>query len=340
MKLKFAIREGKAFPAGCHSLVNYRQCHQLSTSGSERGHYTPGQVVSYFLVICATLCLAFGPSVIASSTDESKSWVAAWQGSPTLGGTFDSSGCPSDVGLNNQTIRNIVYITAGGHSVRARISNAAGSDPLKVGAASIGISAGGAATVPGSLHRLHFGGKNSIVVAAGGEVLSDPVRLTVRALQTLSVSLYLPNNTGLATQHYFPQQTNYLAVGDQTASEGGGFNQPISCWMFLSGVDVQANPRVLGALITLGDSITDGWNSTIDGNARYPDWLARRLVRRKEATLSVSNAGISGNALLSNAYPDLPQLGHFGARPHRSGCTHAARCSCGNPARRNQRYRR
>jgi len=128
-------------------------------------------------------------------------------------------------------------------------------------------------------------------------------------LQTLSVSLYFPVNTGLSTQHYFPQQTNYLAVGDQTANEGGGFNQPISCWMFLSGVDVQTNSRVLGALITLGDSITDGWNSTTDGNARYPDWLARRLVRRSSATFSVSNAGISGNALLSNAYPDLPQLG-------------------------------
>jgi lysophospholipase L1-like esterase len=79
--------------------------------------------------------------------------------------------------------------------------------------------------------------------------------------------------------------------------------------MFLSGVDVQATSRFAGALITLGDSITDGWNSTTDANARYPDWLARRLAKRSEATLTVSNAGISGNALLSNAYRDLPQLG-------------------------------
>ncbi len=234
MKLRFAIRAGRCFPATCSSLIDYRQYHQRDASGSREVNTRQDLYLATFLIICATLFLACGPAAVARSSDGSRSWVAAWQGSPTLGGTFDSSGCPSDVGLNNQTIRNIVYITAGGHSVRARISNAAGSDPLKVGAASMAISAGGAATVPGSLHRLHFGGKNSIVVAAGGEVLSDPVGLTVRALQTLSVSLYLPSNTGLATQHYFPQQTNYLAVGDQTASEGSGFNQPISCWMFLS----------------------------------------------------------------------------------------------------------
>ena len=110
-------------------------------------------------LLCAVAGLACGPSALAGDRDRDGRWVSVWQGSPALGGTFDSPSCPSDVGLSNRTVRNLVFISAGGHSVRARISNAYGSDPLQVGAASIAISAGGAATVPGSLHRLLSAGK-------------------------------------------------------------------------------------------------------------------------------------------------------------------------------------
>ena len=211
------------------------------------------------LVFFAIASLTFGPRSLSNTLSGEGQWVSAWQGSPTPGGTFDSSVCPSDVGLNGQTVRNVVYISAGGSSVRARISNAAGNDPLMVGAASIAISAGDAETVPGTLHPLRFGGKTSILVASGGEAVSDPVIMTVQALQTLAISVYLSRATGPATQHYFAQQDNYLGGGNQSNStDGSGFNQSISCWMFLSGVDVKALPRISGTLITIGDSVTDG----------------------------------------------------------------------------------
>jgi len=47
--------------------------------------------------------------VVAARPQAQPQWVSAWQGSPTPGGTFWSSGCPSDVGLSNQTIRNLVF---------------------------------------------------------------------------------------------------------------------------------------------------------------------------------------------------------------------------------------
>ena len=202
-------------------------------------------------VLCTVACMMCAPLAVSKGPNANGRWVSAWQGSPTPGDTFDSPSCPSDVGLNDQTVRNAVYVSAGGAFVRARISNAAGSDPLKVGAASIAISAGGAATVPGTLHMLRFSGKTTILVAAGGEAVSDPVALRVEALQTLAVSIYLPDNTGPATQHYFAQQDNFVGAGDQSSSrDGTGLNQPISCWMFLSGIEVNASPQVTGALIT------------------------------------------------------------------------------------------
>lgn len=225
------------------------------------------------------------------------------------GGTFFSPGCPSDVGLNNQTVRNVIFLSAGGEKLRVRLSNAYGSDPLNVGAATVAISAGGAATVPGTTNVLRFNGKTSIVIAADSEVLSDPVDLSIPPLSTLAVSIFLPNSTGLSTQHFLAVQTNFIASGDMTeVNDATGYKQFISCWLFLSGVDVLTSPRVKGALITLGDSITDGYLSNTGANHRYPDFLARRLAALHAETLSISSAAITGNELLTNRAV-FPQFG-------------------------------
>ena len=245
-----------------------------------------------------------------------RGWISTWQGTPTPGGTFYSPGCPSDVGLANQTVRNVVHVSAGGNWVRARISNEYGANPLLVGAATIAVAANGAAIAPGSLHPLHFSGSTSILIAAGGEVVSDPVPLQVMALDNLDVSVYLPGSTGLATQHYYADQDNYLAVGDQTGSTvAGPFSTTISCWMFVSGVEVVAAPKLAGTLVAFGDSITDGYLSTNDANHRYPDDLANRISRRRGRTVAVVNSGIIGNELLT-VRPFL-QFGY--AAPNRFG---------------------
>jgi lysophospholipase L1-like esterase len=243
------------------------------------------------------LLIAFSAIALAAPPER---WVATWQGSPTPGGTFYSPGCPSDVGLSNQTIRNVVHVSAGGDWVQARISNQDGANPLAVGSATIARSAGGAGAVAGTLQPLHFGGQSSTVIAAGGEALTDPIPMTVHALDTLDISIYLPGATGPTTQHYFAAQTNFLAAGDATGSAAGApFSTGISCWMFVSGVDVRTSPQVKGSLIAFGDSITDGYLSTTNANLRYPDDLARALAARKGATLSVVNAGIIGNEMLT-----------------------------------------
>lgn len=50
-------------------------------------------------------------------------------------------------------------------------------------------------------------------------------------------------------------------------------------------------------VVAFGDSITNGHNSTVGGNARYTDALAERLIA-DHSPLSVVNAGITGNLLL------------------------------------------
>ena len=103
--------------------------------------------------------------------------------------------------------------------------------------------------------------------------------MNVNALDVAAISIFLPDSTGLATQHYFATQDNFLAPGDQTGvSAGTPFTDDISCWMFLSGIEVAGQPHVIGTVIAVGDSITDGVTATYNANHRYPDYLAQRLA--------------------------------------------------------------
>jgi lysophospholipase L1-like esterase len=64
--------------------------------------------------------------------------------------------------------------------------------------------------------------------------------------------------------------------------------------LFLRAIDVQGS--AIGTVVAFGDSITDGYMSGIDAQARWPDVLARRLAAAG-IPLAVANAGISGNLL-------------------------------------------
>ena len=208
--------------------------------------------------------------------------------------------CPAGAGISNQTVRDVAFITAGGDRVRVRRNNTFGTQPLAVGAATVAIAGKAAAVVAGSNRTLRFGGRPSILIAAGAEALSDPVSLKVQALQQLAISVYLPTATGPATQHFFAQQDAYLAGGNRVGeSSAAYFTTTITCGLFAAGVDVQPSPHVVGSVVTLGDSITDGFASTTNANRRYPDDLARRLNQVHGRTLAVSNAGIGGNQLLT-----------------------------------------
>ncbi|MGM1058338.1 SGNH/GDSL hydrolase family protein [Saccharothrix sp. Mg75] len=226
-------------------------------------------------------------------------WVAGWAASPVVGSEIPWSTCPAGRGLADQTVRNVVFLSTGGRSVRVRVTNAFGTAPLRVGRVTVGVRQDGDAVVPGTLRGLTFRGSRGITVPAGREVFSDPVDLRVEALSTLLVSAYLPGATGPLTNHPFTAQGNYLAAGDRTGALSGGFTDT-PCWMVVDGVDVAPARRVTGTVVAFGDSITDTASTTGGANRRWPDFLARRLDAVPGRTLSVVNAGLGGNRLIAD----------------------------------------
>jgi lysophospholipase L1-like esterase len=225
-------------------------------------------------------------------------WVSTWGAAPQ--GPVARN--LSLKGFSNQTLREIVYTSIGGSEARIELSNTFGTKPLQVAAAAVGIAGTGAAVVPGTNHPLSFAGQPSVLIPPGAEVLSDPVALSVKALQRLAVSLYLPAHTGPVTNHLVAKQTNYVGSGDDVGIDAGtGLGTKTTSWYLLDAVDVLAPPRELGAVVTLGDSITDGVASTPDANTRWPNDLARRLGALSGDSLSVIDEGIGGNRVLNNA---------------------------------------
>jgi lysophospholipase L1-like esterase len=234
-------------------------------------------------------------------------WVGTWASSPMDGtvNLFNQATCPAGAGkFTNQTVRNIVYTSVGGSRVRIRLSNAFGTAPLTIGDASVAVAETGAETVPGTMRQLQFNGQTSVTIPVGQEVTSDPVQLTVKALEDLAVSVYVPSMTGPATYHATAQQDSFVSnTGDFATSDSAADYQTtaITCWMFADGVDVPGSPRVTGSVVAFGDSITDGFQSDTNANDRWPNVLARRLDGIGGPTLSVVDEGISGNQVLTDS---------------------------------------
>ncbi len=235
-----------------------------------------------------------GASTVTAAAAEE--WVGTWSGAPQR--PYDE-GRSAD-GFRDQTLRMTVHTSIGGPQVRVRLSNRFGDRTVRFQDVHVGIRASGSALVEGTNRPVTFRGSTRVDAAAGREVVSDPMALMVGADQDIAVSVYLPTATGPATWHRLPRSTNYMAPGNRTTrTDGSGFPDRTRSWFFVSGVDVLA-AAAAGAVVALGDSITDGHSSTVGAERTWPDALADRLKVRGGRPLGVLNQGISGNRLLTS----------------------------------------
>jgi lysophospholipase L1-like esterase len=223
-------------------------------------------------------------------------WVGTWGASPLR--PLPRQGLPPR--FANQTLRQIVRISAGGDQLRVRLSNEYGTTPLAIGAAHVALAGAGPTIDPASNRPLTFGGRQSVTIPPGAPVLSDAVDLRATPLASLAISFYLPNQTEVTTAHPTGAQTAFLSPnGNFSAAAEMPVEARYVNRFFLAKVLVRAPGRI-PTVVTFGDSITDGALSTPDSNNRWPDHLARRLLADPVNPAAVVNAGIGGNRLLTD----------------------------------------
>lgn len=224
-----------------------------------------------------------------------RAWTDAWAAAPDTAGPV----------LNAQTVRQVVRTSIGGSELRVRLSNLFGSAAITLGPVHVARSAGAADAVPGSDRVLLFDGKPTVTIPKGESVLSDPLKMDVKALQELAVSIYVPADAHYhpATIHNAGLATAYITEsGDATATVRFPREETSGNRFFLTDVEV-AGPSLRRTLVVFGDSITDGVGSKADANERWPDYFAVRLqADAKLSSIGVANAGIGGNRILHDNY--------------------------------------
>jgi len=250
------------------------------------------------LIRNVTLALA----LLAAALPAEDHWVATWATAQNLsrGPAPANANANAPRGYHDQTIRMIVRTSIPGRRLRVRIANQFGGTAVTVGAAHVALRAKEAAIVEGSDRALTFDGKPGATIGPGVVLYSDPVELNLPALADLAVSLYFPGETGAPTTHATALHTTYISrEGDTTGKlDMGEGSSKTQAYYWLAGIDVAA-PSHAAAIVTYGDSITDGARSSNESNHAWPALLAARLAGKKEtAHIGVANMGIGGNRVL------------------------------------------
>lgn len=234
-------------------------------------------------------------------------WIHSWTAAPQL---TERHNLPPEpfAALVDTTLRQTVRVSLGGRRLRVRFSNAFGTAALPITAAAVARpeagQAGAAGIVPGSGRGLTFSGLRSVIVPAGAQVVSDPVDVATAPRSNLTITLYSREGQGVAddprtagevsvTSHPGSRTTSWLVSGDRHAEVQLAGAVAADHWYLISGVEVVATAA--SALVVLGDSLTDGRGSTMNGNNRWPDLLQDRL---RDPRLAILNQSVAGNRVL------------------------------------------
>ncbi|MGD0442648.1 MAG: SGNH/GDSL hydrolase family protein [Edaphobacter sp.] len=224
-------------------------------------------------------------------------WVGSWAASQQ---TPETANLLDPELMRDGTLRQIVHLSVGGSQLRVRVSNAFGTQPLHLTAVHVArpVSAAGAAIEVGSDVAVMFNGTADVTVPAGADYVSDPVTFSAAALSSLAISIHFDQPPVGETGHPGSRATSYVAHGDLVSAVDMPDARKVEHWYQVSGVDVVA-PEKAFAVVTLGDSITDGHGATTNRNDRWADVLAGRVQADKSTRdLGVVNQGIGGNRLL------------------------------------------
>ncbi|MCK7622542.1 SGNH/GDSL hydrolase family protein [Streptomyces sp. RS10V-4] len=306
MHLSSLLRTRKRIPERQPTALGARPRPPAPTTAPAVGAVTAATAVLSLAVGCAPAGPAVpgAPAAPGGQGTGRPHWAQAWGAAvqPPAGRAEDAPGNWSEGGFRNESVRQVVRVTAGGSQIRIRLSNRYGTAPLKLGGAAVARSAGGGAVWPGTTRRVTFRGAGSAVVPPGGELTGDPLPLPASPRQELAITLRLTGRTGPATFHRVGLTPAYRAPGDHLADVlPTAYTRTSRATYYLTGVDVLSRDApARSTVVAFGDSVTDGVGTTPGADGRYPDDLAERLTAARRG-LGVVNRGIAGNMLLTDS---------------------------------------
>lgn len=220
----------------------------------------------------AVLTIAFAASAALSvsaiagdrdNDDQSSKWAASWATSPAayyvyaapvpqnqalgfsptksavaniqpdLSFPFTDAKAASGATATNQTFRSIVKPDLWGRTMRIKLSNVFGNQPLTFNAVTIALQEYGANVVHGTVVPVKFLGSNLVTILPGQEMWSDSARLpwvdedgdsALLQGRNLAVSYSVLGDSGHMTHHSGANQTSFITgsgTGNHASDEDG-----------------------------------------------------------------------------------------------------------------------
>lgn len=250
------------------------------------------------------LCLLVSGIWIVPAQAEASSgdgWVGAWSTSPVefnLKKMLEMEWIDCDFGLRNLTFRTRIQPTISGEDVRITLSNVFGTGPLTIDTVSV---AKGYERLPQAIKtwtrkNVTFNGSSSVTIPAGETVTSDPIGMSVDAMEYLTISLFMKRTETMKTYGLIGGDT-YIMSGN-FAKSASTIGVPMkmeadfgeySVIPALTGVEVYA-PGASSAVV-IGDS-------TLAND--IPLMLAEKLQDAGITDVGILQQAIKGNRLLDD----------------------------------------
>lgn len=230
-------------------------------------------------------------------SDRIKHRVGTWTAASQL---VEPHNMPPEPDLSNNTLRQVIRVSLGGSRIELKLSNEYGNSPLNIKQVRLADHFSNSTIKENSSKTLTFSGNDFISIPIGETVVSDPLDYNLKPLSTLAISIYFGETPTSLTGHPGSRTTSYIEHGNVTDRLEMPTAISTEHWYVISGIDVITEDPDYGAVVAIGDSLTDGRGSTTDKNNRWPDILAERLsANPKTSKIGVLNQGIGGNAVLS-----------------------------------------
>jgi lysophospholipase L1-like esterase len=226
-------------------------------------------------------------------------WVGSWAASQQL---VEPANSLAAADLHDATLRQIVHLSLGGSEVRLHLSNRFGAMPLHLTAVHIARpeSPNSGKIVAHTDVPLTFSGSLDVIIPPHADYISDAVSFPASALSDVAITLHVDASSDEQTGHPGSRATSYVTHGELVSAVELPGAKTVEHWYFIEGIDVAASLEA-GAVVALGDSLTDGRGATTNANDRWTDVLAQRLqAQTGTRNLSVLNHGIGGNHLLTD----------------------------------------
>ena len=260
----------------------------------------------------ATTTAAAATAAKTEKTEESKKqeventvkktvWVETW-GTAILTPTNEDEQIPKNPSLENSTLRQQIRVSMGGETLRLTISNEHGSTDLEIESITIAKlkDPKSSAIDTSTIKALTLDGNASFKVPSGKRITTDALEFEFDPLTDLAITMKLgkaPSTMTTLSCHTASRCSTWVTSGNHVNDESLSGGKTMTAWYYICGLDTLAEPGS-GAIVCLGDSLTDGASVTTNAFARYTDELARQLqADSKMKNLSVVNMGIGATAL-------------------------------------------